>query len=104
MKKLIPVYVRVPLIFASVFAALEYFIDSGDRPAFIKYPMVSLFLVVFLFLLIAIELVLSAVDNVTYHMLTEEQKKQLNDAQSVPFIESVFYKNILKKLTRSKNI
>ncbi len=104
MKKLIPVYVRVPLIFASVFGALEYFIDSGDRPAFIKYPMVALFLVVFLFLLIAIEMVISAVDNVTYHLLTEEQKKVLEDAQSVPFTESAFYQNILKKLTRSKTI
>jgi cytochrome c oxidase cbb3-type subunit 3 len=104
MKKLIPVYVRVPLIFASVFAALEYFIDSGDRPAFIKYPMVALFLVVFLFLLVAIEMVISAIDNVTYHMLTDEQKKQLEEAQSVPFTESAFYQNILKKLTRSKSI
>lgn len=104
MKKLIPVYVRVPLIFAFVFAAMEYFIDSGNQPAFIKYPMVSLFLAVFLFLLIAIEIVSSAVDNVTYHLLTEEQKKQLNEAQSVPFTESAFYKNILKKLTRTKSI
>lgn len=104
MKKLIPVYVRVPLIFAFVFAALEYFIDSGDKPAFIKYPMVSLFLVVFLFLQIAIEIVISAVDNVTYHMLTEEQKMQLKEIQSVPFTESAFYKSILKKLTRSKTI
>jgi cytochrome c oxidase cbb3-type subunit III len=104
MKKLIPVYVRVPLIFAFVLVALEYFIDSGNQPAFIKFPMVGLFLAVFLFLLIAIEIVASAVDNVTYHLLTEEQKKQLNEAQSVPFTESAFYQNILKKLTRSKTI
>lgn len=104
MKKLIPVYVRVPLIFAIVFGALEYFIDSGDRPAFVKYPMVALFLVVFLFLLIAIEIVISAVDNVTYHLLTEDQKQQLADAQTIPFTESAFYQNILKKLTRSKGI
>ncbi len=104
MKKLIPVYVRIPLIFASVFGALEYFIDSGDRPAFIKYPMVSLFLAIFMFLLIAIELVVSAVDNVTFHLLTEEQKKQLEEVQSVPFTESAFYQNILKKLTRSKAV
>jgi cytochrome c oxidase cbb3-type subunit 3 len=104
MKKLIPSYVRVPLIFAVVFAALEYFIDSGDRPAFIKYPMVSLFLAVFLFLLIAIEIVVSAVDKVTYHLLTDEQKKQLEAAQTVPFAESAFYKGIMKKLTRSHEI
>ena len=47
MKKIIPAYVRVPLLFAIVFAALEYFIDSGDKPAFIEFPMVALFLGVF---------------------------------------------------------
>ena len=104
MKKLIPSYVRVPLIFAIVFGAMEYFIDSGDQPAFIKYPMVSLFLGVFMFLLIAIEIVVSAVDNVTYHLLTEEQKKQLEEAQAIPFTESEFYQGLLKKLTRSKEI
>ncbi|MGV1011720.1 MAG: cbb3-type cytochrome c oxidase N-terminal domain-containing protein [Flavobacterium sp.] len=104
MKKLIPSYVRVPLIFAMVFGAMEYFIDSGDQPAFIKYPMVLLFLGVFLFLLVAIEIVMNAVDNVTYHLLTEEQKKQLEEAQSIPFTESTFYQDLLKKLTRSKEI
>ena len=104
MKKLIPVYVRVPLIFAIVFGAMEYFIDSGNQPAFIKFPMVGLFLAVFLFLLIAIEIVSSAVDYITYHLLTEEQKKQLDEAQSVSFTESTFYKNILNKLTRTKAI
>lgn len=104
MKKLIPSYVRVPLLFAIVLGAMEYFIDSGDQPAFIKYPMVLLFLGVFLFLLIALEIVVNAVDNVTYHLLTEEQKKQLEEAQSLPFTESAFYQNLIKKLTRSKEI
>lgn len=104
MKKLIPSYVRVPLLFAVVFAALEYFIDSGDRPAFIKFPMVALFLGVFLFLLIAIEIVIDAVDKVTYHLLTDEQKKQLAEAQSVSFTESKWYQNIVSKLTSSKEI
>ena len=104
MKKLFPSYVRVPVIFATVLAAMEYFIDSGEQPAFIKYPMVMLFLGVFLFLLIAIEIVTSAVDKVTYHLLTDEQKKKLEEAQSVSFTESPFYNNLMKKLTRSKEI
>lgn len=104
MKKLIPSYVRVPLLFAFVFAALEYFIDSGNKPAFIKFPMVALFLGVFLFLLIAIEIVVSAVDKVTYHLLTNEQKKQLEDAQSVSFFEKDWYKNLVSKLTRTNDI
>jgi cytochrome c oxidase cbb3-type subunit 3 len=92
------------LTFAFVFAALEYFIDSGDHPAFIKYPMVSLFLVVFLFLLVAIEIVVSAVDIITYHMLTDEQRKQLEEAQSVSFTENKWVQNLLEKMTRSKAI
>ncbi len=104
MKKLFPSYVRVPLIFAIVFCAMEYFIDSGDKPAFIEYPMVSVFLFVFLFLLVAIEIVVSAVDRVTYHLLTDEQRKQLEEAQSVSFTDSKFVQNLVSKLTRSKPI
>lgn len=102
MKKLIPVYVRVPLIFFTIFGAMEFFIDSGDQPAFIKYPMVSVFLLVFLFLLIAIEITLSAVDNVMYHLLTDEQKQQQEEASSMSFTEKEWYKNLVKKLTKSE--
>ena len=106
MKKLVPVYVRLPIIFFSVFAALEYFIDSGDRPAFVKYPMVAVFLFVFLFLLIAIEIVVAAVDNVTYHMMTEEQKQKLAEATSVDFsiADKQWYKNLMKMLTKSEPV
>jgi cytochrome c oxidase cbb3-type subunit 3 len=104
MKKLIPVYVRVPLIFFAVFAAMEYFIDSGDRPAFIKFPMVSLFLFVFLFLLIAIEITISAIDKITYQLLTEDQRAKLEAASSVGFKDSEWYSKLLKKLTKSEPI
>ena len=104
MKKLIPAYVRVPLIFFVVFAAMEYFIDSGDRPAFIKFPMVSGFLFVFLFLLIAIEITMSAVDNITYQLLTEDQKAKLNEVNTVSFKDSEWYKKLMKSLTKSEPI
>lgn len=102
MKKLIPAYVRIPLIFFAVFAAMEYFIDSGDRPAFIKFPMVSVFLFVFLFLLIAIEITMSAVDNITYQLLTEEQKAQLNEVNNISFKDSEWFKKLMKSLTKSE--
>lgn len=102
MKKLIPVYVRVPVIFFAVMMAMEYFIDSGDRPAFIKFPMVSVFLFVFLFLLIAIEITMKAVDNITYHLLTEEQKTKLNEANDLSFKDSEWYKNLMEKLTKTE--
>lgn len=104
MKKLFPVYLRVPVIFFSVFIAMEYFIDSGDRPAFLKYPMISVFLGVFLFLLIAIEIVASAVDNVTYHLLTDEQKKQLEEAQEIGFTESKLFLKIKKWFVKTRPI
>jgi len=104
MKKYFPVYVRVPLIFAIVLGTLELLIDSGDRPAFVKYPMVLLFLAVFLFFQIAVEIMISAIDTITYQLMTEEEKKKLQEEQTKPFTESAFYKNLLKKLTRTKSI
>jgi cytochrome c oxidase cbb3-type subunit 3 len=102
MKKLIPAYVRVPFIFFAVFAAMEYFIDSGDRPAFIKFPMVSAFLFVFLFLLIAIEITLKAINTITYHLLTEEQKAKLNEVNNLNFKDSEWFKKLMKSLTKSE--
>jgi len=104
MRKLIPVYVRLPIIFFSVFGALEYFIDSGDRPAFIKYPMVMVFLLVFLFLLIAIEITMSAVNNVMYQILSDEQKKLVDEVNSVSLKESDWYKKLMQILTRTTPI
>ncbi|WP_306352251.1 cbb3-type cytochrome c oxidase N-terminal domain-containing protein [Flavobacterium sp. '19STA2R22 D10 B1'] len=104
MKNVIPSYVRVPVIFALVFAGMEYFIDSGDKPAFIEYPMVSLFLALVLFVLIAIEIMLSAVDNVMFHLLSEEEKKARREYVPVAFNETKFYKNLMKRLTKSRSI
>ena len=101
MKKLIPAYLRVTLIFFAVLGAMEYFIDSGDKPAFIKFPMVSLFLFVFLFLLIAIEITVKAVDTITYQLLTEEQKIKLAETTNISFKDSSWYKNLMKMLTKS---
>ena len=101
MKKLIPAYLRVTLIFFAVLGAMEYFIDSGDKPAFIKFPMVSLFLFVFLFLLIAIEITVKAVDTITYQLLTEEQKAKLAETTNISFKDSSWYQNLIKMLTKS---
>ena len=104
MKNIIPAYVRVPVIFFAVLMAMEYFIDSGNRPAFIKFPMVSVFLFVFLFLLIAIEITVSAVDNITYYLLTEEQKIQLSEASDLSFKDSEWYKRLMAKLTKTESL
>lgn len=104
MKKLLPIYVRVPLVFFTVFGAMEFFIDSGDRPAFLKYPMVSIFLFVFLFLIIAIEITVGAVNNVMYQIMTEEQKKLVDEVSSVSIKDSAWFKKMMKALTKSEPI
>lgn len=104
MKKLFPVYVRLPLIFFIVFGLMEYFIDSGDRPAFIKYPMVSVFLFVFIFILIAIEITMSAVNRVMYQLMTPEEKAKLEIESTLSYKEKDWYKNLMQKLTHTQPI
>jgi cytochrome c oxidase cbb3-type subunit 3 len=87
-----------------MFAVLEYFIDSGDRPAFIKYPIVALFHVVFIFLLIAIEVVLNSVDKVSYQLLTPEEKAQYDLEQTKPIAQQEAFKKWMKRFTASKSI
>jgi cytochrome c oxidase cbb3-type subunit 3 len=104
MKKYFPAYVRIPVLFALFFMAIEFFIDSGDKPAFIKYPVISLILLLFIFILIAIELILKATNTILDTLLTEEQRKQKEIDENLSFTESDFYKNWMKKLTKSESI
>ena len=104
MKKLIPSYVRVPVLFFIVAFGMEYIIDSGSKPAFIEFPMVTIFLLFFLFLLIAVEITISAVDNVTYHLLSEEEKQKRLAEENLSFTESAWYKKMMQMLTKSTPI
>jgi cytochrome c oxidase cbb3-type subunit 3 len=104
MKKLFPIYVRIPVFFALFFMAMEFFIDSGDRPAFIKYPILNLILLIFLLILVAVELVLQATDKVLDTLLTDEQRKQKEIEDNLPFTQTQFYKGIMQKLTRTRKI
>jgi len=104
MKKLIPSYIRVLVIFFAVFGVMEFFIDSGDKPAFVKFPMVSLFLLVFLFLLIAIEITVNAVNTITYHLMTEEQKAKLAESNSLGFKENALFKRVSNFLIKPKQV
>jgi cytochrome c oxidase cbb3-type subunit 3 len=55
---------------------VELFIESGDRPAFIEDPMIMMFLVLVLFILIAIEGIIGAMENILFNSLDEEGKKR----------------------------
>ena len=102
MKKFFPVYVRVPVIFALVFMTFEFFIDSGNKPAFIKYPIVSLVLFVILFFQIAIEIVIAAIERVTYSMMTEEQKRELAEEEARDFRETEWFIKLKGFFVKSK--
>ena len=74
MRKLIPSWIRIPVAFLIIFAATEYFVDSGEKPAFMEYTAVQLFLILVLLILIAIEGVIGALENVMLHKLDKEAK------------------------------
>jgi cytochrome c oxidase cbb3-type subunit 3 len=82
MRHLIPSWIRVPVVFFIILGLVEYFVDSGDKPAFIEQPIIMLFLLLVLLILIAIEAIVSSMDNILYQSLNEEAKAKY-DAQKV---------------------
>lgn len=104
MKKLIPPYIRVLFIFFFILGLMEYFIDSGNQPAFIKYPMVSVFLLVFLFLLIAVEITLSAVDKISYLLLSAEEKEKLAHEEALNLNGNNWYQKLKESFTQSSSV
>ncbi|PJB11987.1 MAG: cytochrome C oxidase subunit III [Flavobacteriales bacterium CG_4_9_14_3_um_filter_40_17] len=101
MKKLTP-YVRVVLIFGLIFFFVEYFIDS-EKPAFIEFPLVALFLSLILFVLIAIEVTYGAIENIVYQLLDEKQKEEFLKERSFTDSHSS-YKKWMRWLTKSKPV
>ena len=69
-------WLRVLLLFFTIFGLMEFFIDSGDQPAIIAYPRASLFMIFVLMLLIGIEMILQAIENVMYQTLSDEAKER----------------------------
>ncbi|NAS10478.1 cbb3-type cytochrome c oxidase N-terminal domain-containing protein [Poritiphilus flavus] len=103
MRNSTPWWIRVPLLFFLVFGLTEYFVDSGAKPAFIEYPMVQAFLVVVLFILIGIELILRAVENVMFQTLSPEAQERYMESKAAPW-EWKWGKRIYKKLLGSRPI
>lgn len=82
MKNMSPWWIRIPVVFFIIFALMEYFIDSGDKPAFIEYPITQFFLLLVLMILIAIEIILKSIENVLFQSLSEEAKERYLSAKS----------------------
>jgi cytochrome c oxidase cbb3-type subunit 3 len=96
MRKLIPSYIRVPLVFFIIAGLVEYFIDSGEQPAFME-PVVLLFLLLVLLILLAIEGIVSSMDNILFQSLDEEAKaRYLAKQTDIPLFNKI--KAIYQKL------
>jgi len=103
MRHYIPSYIRVPALFFIIFGIIELLIDSGEKPAFIEYPAVSLFLFLVLLILIAIEAIVSALENVMLHKMDAEAKARFLENKDRKF-EFTWWKNLYTKLLDSKPI
>ncbi|TNJ43520.1 c-type cytochrome [Tamlana fucoidanivorans] len=101
MRNLVPSWIRVPIIFFIIFGAVEFFIDSGDKPAFVEYPAVLLFLLLVLLILIAIEAIIGALENVMLHKLDEEAKARFL-AEKESAVQFAWLKETYKKLLGQK--
>ena len=96
-------WIRVCVLFFLVFALMEFFIDSGDKPAFIAYPITLAFLGFVLLLLIAIELILRGVENVMYQTLSEDAKEKYLSSKAKRW-EWKWGKKVYKKLLDAQPI
>lgn len=103
MKNMSPWWIRIPVLFFLIAGIVEYAIDSGDQIAILKYPMTQLFLFLVLLILIAIELIVSAIENVLFQTLSEEAKARYL-AQQAKKREWKWAKNLYKKMVRNKPI
>ncbi|NDV43187.1 cbb3-type cytochrome c oxidase N-terminal domain-containing protein [Flagellimonas sediminis] len=98
-----PWWIRVPVLFFLIFGLMEYFIDSGDKPAIIEYPITQFFMLLVLMILIAIELILGSIENIMFQTLSAEGKEKYLAAKNKKF-EWTWAKNVMSKLTRSRSI
>jgi cytochrome c oxidase cbb3-type subunit III len=103
MRQFIPSYIRVPVIFFIIFGIIEYLIDSGEKPAFIEYPAVGLFLFLILLILIAIEAIINALENVMLQKLNADAKARFLANRESKF-KFTWIKSAYKKLLGSKPI
>lgn len=99
----IPWWIRIPVLFFLIFGLVEYFVDSGDQPVFIAYPISQLFFLMVLLLLIAIELIHQSIEKIMLSTLSEEAREKYYLEKNKP-LEFKWINKIYKKLTRSKSV
>ena len=97
-----PAWIRVPVIFFIILGLVEYFIDSGEKPAFLEQPIIMLFLLLVLLILIATEAIVGSMDNILYQSLDEEAKARYEAQKAQPSKFMMWVKKTYIKLLGSK--
>ena len=106
MKNYFNTHLRSIFLFFFGVGVLEYFVDSGDTPAFLKYPMVSLAVLILLFAIVIFEVSFNAIKEMNALEVSEEDKRNYeilkaknltSSSQSLwnNFIESTTLRSIL---------
>ncbi len=104
MRRIIPSYVRVPVLFFTIFGLIEFFVDSGDEFAIFKYPVILLFLLLVLLILIAIEAVIGALESVMFQSLDDHAKERYLATQNQKPKIFIWLNNTWIKLVGTKPI
>lgn len=104
MRHLIPSYIRVPVVFFTIAGLVEYFVESGEQPAFMEQPIIMLFLLLVLLILLAIEAIVGSMDNILYQSLDEEGKARYDAKRNSPSKIGLWLKKTYKSLLGSKPI
>ncbi|SDL48519.1 cbb3-type cytochrome c oxidase N-terminal domain-containing protein [Kriegella aquimaris] len=94
-------WIKIPLAFFLILGLMELLIDSGDKPAIIEYPLLQIFMVFILFLMIIIQIILNAIENVMFQTLSEEAKARYLEDKSNTW-EWKWGKRTYEKLLGSK--
>ena len=102
MRNLFPSYVRVPLLFFVIVGIIELFVDTGKGPAFMD-PIILLFMFLILLVILAIEGIVSAMDNVLYQSLDEKAKLNYLAARNKT-VKFTWFSRTYKKLAGTKPI
>lgn len=99
MRNSTPSWLRIPIIFFIIFGLIEYFVDSGEKPAFLEQPAILLFLLLVLLVLIAIEAISSSLDNILYQSLDEKGKANYianaqKESKLILWIKKIYKKSL----------
>jgi cytochrome c oxidase cbb3-type subunit 3 len=90
-------------VFFTIFGLIEYFVDSGNEPAFLKYPVIILFLLLVFLIIVAIEGIVGALENILFQSLDDAAKARYLAAKNkTPQFNKI--KNIYTKLVGTKPI